>query len=106
MDSLVIAPTATYHRGPLRKEVNDEIKDSPDAIRIQQKVDSIVPKGSDRTGEDAFAENRIYNDFRPMRRLHQRARERDLEVYELDALYEKRPMYNISFPDMKLRKQV
>jgi hypothetical protein len=106
MQKLVIAPTATYKRSPLRKEINDVIKDSSDPIRIEQKIDSIVPRSSDKTGADTFVENRIYEDFRPMRHLHKRNRERDLNIYEMDALYEKRPMYNISLPDMKLRKQV
>jgi len=104
MERLVIAPTATYKRGPLRKEINDAIKDSPDAIRIEQKVDSIVPKGSDKSGS-VPVEQRIYQDNRPMRHNHARNRARDVNIWELDALYEKRPMYNISLPDMKLRKQ-
>jgi hypothetical protein len=99
MDNLVIAPTATYRRGPLRKEFVELSKDSPDAVRIQQKVDSIVPRGSDKS-EGQPVENRIYEDFRPMRHLHARNRARDLYVFEMDDLYSRRPMYNISLPDM------
>lgn len=105
MDKLVIAPTATYSRGLLRKEVDEPLKDSPDAVRIEQKVDSIIPKSADRS-DDHPVENRIYQDFRPMRHSLQRSRERDLYIYNMDLLYSTRPMYNISLPTMKLRKQV
>ncbi|MDD5650277.1 MAG: hypothetical protein PHF86_07675 [Candidatus Nanoarchaeia archaeon] len=104
MEKLVIAPTADYRRGPLRKEVEEYTKDSPDAIRIQEKIDSIVPKGADKSKGEPV-ENRIYQDFRPMRHLHERNRARYLNIYEIDELYAQRPMYNISLPDMKLRKQ-
>jgi len=103
MDLLVIAPTATYKRGGLRKEVGDTIKGSNDAVRIEQKI-NIVPKSSDKTQNNTI-ENRIYQDFTAMRALHKRNRSMDLHVYEMDALYERRPMYNISLPEMKLRKQ-
>jgi len=99
MDNLVIAPTATYRRGPLRKEVGELPKTSPDAVRVEQKIDSIVPKGSDKSGGNPV-ENRVYQDFRPMRTLHARNRARDLYIYDMDLLYEKRPMYNVSLPDM------
>lgn len=104
MDKLVIAPTAEYTRGPLRKEINDEIKDSPDAIRVQQRVDSIISKNADKSKGEPV-EQVVYKDNRPMRHLHQRNRERDLNIYDLDELYSQRPMYNISLPTMKLRKQ-
>lgn len=103
MDLLVIAPTATYKRGGLRKEVDDAIKNSDDAVRIEQKI-NIVPKSADKT-KNNIIENRIYQDFKPMRELHKRNRNMDLYVYNMDALYERRPMYNISLPEMKLRKQ-
>lgn len=99
MDILVIAPTATYKRGPLRKEVGELPKNSSDAVRIEQKIDSIIPKGSDKSGGYPV-ENRVYQDFKPMRALHARNRARDLNIYDMDQLYEKRPMYNVSLPDM------
>lgn len=104
MEKLVIAPTADYKRGPLRKEVGELPKDSSDAFRIEQKVDSIVPVGTDRSGGNPV-ETRIYQDFRPMRYLLKKCRERDLYIYDMDLLYSTRPMYNVSLPTMKLRKQ-
>jgi len=98
MDLLVIAPTASYRRGSHRKEINDTIKDSQDAIRLEQKVGSEVPKGSDKSG--TVVEQKSYHDMQCIHKLHIRNRARDLQVYEMDELYSKRPLYNISFPDM------
>jgi len=101
MRNLVIAPTATYKRGPLRKEINDTIKDFSDAAIIEQKVDSIMPANSDKT--KSVVEQRVYQDMKPIRHLHDRNRKKDLEIYYRDTLLEQHPMTNISFPEMKLR---
>jgi hypothetical protein len=103
MRNLVIAPTSTYKRGPLRKEVNDTIKDYVDAAVIEQRVDSIMPLNCDKS--KSVVEQRIYQDMKSIHYLHERNRKRDLEVYDRDKLFETRPMYNVSFPEMKLRKQ-
>jgi hypothetical protein len=103
MRLLVIAPTATYRRGPLRKEINDTVKGSPNAVVIEQKVDSIMPANCDKSR--AIVEQRIYQDMTAMNLLHIRNRLKDLDIYNHDELYAKRPLYNVSYPDMKLRKQ-
>jgi hypothetical protein len=102
MDLLVIAPTAIYKRGPLRKEINDTIKDSPEAVIIEQRVDSIMPINCDKS--KSIVEQRIYQDMRPMNKLHKDNRARDLYIYNKNDLYEYRPMVNVSFPEMKLRR--
>jgi len=102
MDQLVIAPTATYKRGPLRKEIDDTIKDYAGALRPEQKVTSIILPGSNKATKGV--EQKLYQDPRPMNDLHQRNRDRDLEVYYRDLLYETRPLYNVSYPEMKLRR--
>jgi hypothetical protein len=106
MRSLVVAPTAMFRRGVSLVSVtqlNDTIKDSPDAVVIEQKVDSIMPLSSDKS--KSVVEQKIYQDMRQIHHIHERNRVKDLEVYYRDDLYSKRPMYGISLPVMKLRKQ-
>jgi len=107
MKTLVIAPTATFRKGVSIKsteQLNDAIKDSPEAVVIEQRVDSIMPPNCDKSGV-FVVEQRIYQDMRPINHIHKRNRERDLQIYDMDRLYSVRPLYNVSYPDMKLRKQ-
>ena len=104
MKGLVIAPTATYRKGLSVESVtqlNDTIKDSPDAVNTKQKLNKIIPAGTNK-GSKATAQ-KTYFDLRQVHHELVRNRARALEVFELDNLYETRPMYNISLPEMKLR---
>lgn len=106
MKTLVIAPTATFRKGVSLESVaqlNDEIKDSPDAVRLEQKLNKLFPKGTSKASE--AIEQKNYFDMRQIHHIHERNRQKDLEVYEKDALFAKRPMYGISLPVMKLRQK-
>lgn len=105
MKTLAIAPTLTYRRGPLRKEFNDTIKDSPDSVVTEQKVDSIMPENSDMSGQRNICEQRIYQDMQVIHKYHNTQREKELGMFLRDLHFEYNPMHNISFPDMKLRRQ-
>ena len=105
MKNLIIAPTLTYKRGPLRKEINDTIKDSKDFVVTEQKVDSIMPENSDLSGPQNIAEQKVYQDMQVMHKFHNTQREKELGMFLRDLHLEYNPMHNISFPDMKLRKQ-
>lgn len=109
MQGLVIAPTATYKRAGDRIEIDDEIKDSPDAVRIHQTLNKpgfypTIPAGGAVKNSAGVATNQ-YSDMRAVHATLAYNRTRALNVFDLDYLYDVRPMYNISLPEMKLRKK-
>lgn len=130
MQGLVIAPTATYRKGQsieFNTQLNDTIKNKPgetftsyhnveglpeqstelkQSISVKQTLDPPgfypeVPAGADKG--NTSMKQKIYQDMSPMQSLREYNRQRDLNVFDLDNLYETRPMYNISLPDMHLR---
>jgi hypothetical protein len=101
MRNLVIAPTATW------KKKTDSIfnvpNDHTDAVEIKQKLDKIIPKGTNKGAIGVVQKHHF--DMRQIHHLHERNRQKDLEVYDNDLLYQTRPLYGVSYPEMKLRKQ-
>jgi hypothetical protein len=109
MQNLVIAPTATYKRSGTRLTVDDIIKDSPDAVRINQVLNKpgfypTIPAGGAVKNSRGVG-TKQYFDMRQVHSLNNYNRTKALQVFDLDYLYDVRPMYNISLPDMKLRKK-
>jgi hypothetical protein len=105
MPDVIIAPTHTYKRGPLRKEIDDTIRDNPDAIRNSQKLNPIIPKGSVKTtGECKTA--KMYYDQRPIDTLAQYQRDRAEQIYQNDVLCDTHPMHGISLPVMDATNNV
>lgn len=104
MRNLVIAPTATYKRQGDRVQVNDTIKDYADFVVLKQKMGKpLVPAGTNKTG--TVVQQKTYVDMQPIHHEIQHNRERALNVFEMDTLYDYRPLYGVSFPDMKLRQK-
>ena len=104
MRSLVIAPTATYKRQGDRVQVNDDVKDYKDFVVLKQKLGKpLIPKGTNKS--NAVPQQSTYIDMQPVHHEIARNRSRALEIYELDTLYDYRPLYGISFPEMKLRQK-
>ena len=98
-DILIIAPTHTYKRGALRKEINDTIKDYSGAIRAYQKLNCIIPNGTIKTTAECRTA-KMYLDTRPRDSLVAHQKEKAEEIFALDTLYENHPMHGISFPIM------
>ena len=103
MDLLVIAPTHSYKRQGMRLEVDDTIKDSPNANRCKQKLGKLIPLNANKAPKNVG--QKVYNDMRPMNHLLERCRSRDLEIFYQDELLSYHPMHGISLPEMKLRQK-
>jgi hypothetical protein len=104
MDKLIIAPTASWSKNAAsREQLNDVIKDSPNAVKMQQKIGSMMlPKtGTNKSRNDAVKVANIYQDMRQISSSHVRNRKRDLQIFETDRLYSQHPMRNISFPSVE-----
>jgi len=95
MDVLVIAPTATFRRK--RNEVNDVIKDSPNAVNVEQKIGQVLPY-HDRNARGT--ESKVYADMRMITKLHQDLRKKYVDYFVRDQIFEKNPMFRVSFPEM------
>jgi hypothetical protein len=104
MENVIIAPTAAWSRPEptaARMQINDTIKDSPDAISYQQKIGSILPPNVSKADNDGVKTSNIYQDMRQITVDHAYNRTRDLQIFDKNTLLEKHPMTNISFPDVE-----
>jgi len=97
MQNLVIAPTATFRRK--KQEVNDTIKDSPNAINVEQKIGQVLPYHNRNA---RGTETKVYADMRQIMKLHEYNRQKYLDYFNRDLTLEKNPMFRVSFPDMDL----
>ena len=104
MRNLVIAPTATYKRQGDRVQVNDDVKDYKDFVVLKQKLGKpLVPASANKAS--AVPRQSTYVDMQSIHHEIQHNRDRALNIFEMDTLYDYRPLYGISFPEMKLRKK-
>lgn len=101
---VVIAPTRTWKRSESSKTTGDVIKDSPDRLDVEQKLDTVLPFSMD----DPYSTQlqiKVYQDMRMIHRAHVVQRQNAIDHFNKDELCEKKPMNGVSLPQMELGNQ-